>query len=155
MVLLGLGAGVSFPALMMLAMSGATQSDAGLASGLVNTTLQVGGAIGLAVLATLATTHTDALLEDGEATASALTGGYHLAFLIGVGLVIVAFLVALSVLRQTPWPWRSSPHLSCWSRDCLLGGGMSATGLGLPMSSQATAGPHLRPSSNRCTRRAG
>ena len=55
MILLGLGAGLSFPALMMLAMSGATPSDAGLASGLINTTAQVGGAIGLAVLATLAT----------------------------------------------------------------------------------------------------
>ena len=54
MLLLGIGAGLAFPALMTLAMSGATQRDAGLASGLVNTTQQVGGALGLAVLATLA-----------------------------------------------------------------------------------------------------
>ena len=60
MVLIGLGAGLGFPALMTLAMSGATPSDSGLASGLVNTTVQVGGAIGLAVLATLATERTDA-----------------------------------------------------------------------------------------------
>ena len=53
MVLLGIGAGLSFPSLMTLAMSGAAPDDAGLASGLVNTTLQVGGALGLAVLATL------------------------------------------------------------------------------------------------------
>ena len=66
MVLLGIGAGLAFPALMTLAMSGATPSDAGLASGLVNTTVQVGGAIGLAVLATLATERTDGLLADGE-----------------------------------------------------------------------------------------
>ena len=59
MILLGFGIGVSFPALMSLAMSGATESDAGLASGLVNTSAQVGGAIGLAVLATLSTTRTD------------------------------------------------------------------------------------------------
>ena len=65
MVLLGIGAGLAFPALMTLAMSGATPSDAGLASGLVNTTDQVGGAIGLAVLATLATERTDALRADG------------------------------------------------------------------------------------------
>ena len=75
MVLLGAGAGLAFPSLMMLAMSGATREDSGLASGLVNTTLQVGGAIGLAVLATLATTRTDTLLADGESTASALRAG--------------------------------------------------------------------------------
>jgi EmrB/QacA subfamily drug resistance transporter len=99
MVLLGMGAGLAFPSLMMLAMSGATRSDSGLASGLVNTTLQVGGAIGLAVLATLATTRTDSLLADGESSAEALTSGYHLAFLIGAVLVIVAIAVALTVLR--------------------------------------------------------
>jgi EmrB/QacA subfamily drug resistance transporter len=99
MVLLGTGAGLAFPSLMTLAMSGATASDSGLASGLVNTTLQVGGAIGLAVLATLATTRTDNLLAQGSSTASALTGGYHLAFLIGVGLVAAAIAVALTVLR--------------------------------------------------------
>jgi EmrB/QacA subfamily drug resistance transporter len=99
MVLLGTGAGLAFPSLMSLAMSGATASDTGLASGLVNTTLQVGGAIGLAVLATLATTRTDHLLAGGSSTASALTGGYHLAFLIGVGLVAAALLVAVTVLR--------------------------------------------------------
>ena len=60
MILLGIGAGCLFPALMTLAMSGATPSDAGLASGLVNTTAQVGGALGLAVLATLSTARTDA-----------------------------------------------------------------------------------------------
>ena len=70
---------------MTLAMSGATQEDAGLASGLVNTTLQVGGALGLAVLATLSTTRADGLLADGERTAAALTSGYHLAFAIGAG----------------------------------------------------------------------
>jgi EmrB/QacA subfamily drug resistance transporter len=100
MILLGVGAGVSFPALMTLAMSGATPSDSGLASGLVNTTQQVGGALGLAVLATLSSTRTDDLLESGESTASALTSGYHLAFVIGAGLVVVAFAVAATVLRS-------------------------------------------------------
>ena len=65
MLLIGLGAGIAFPSLMTLAMSGATPSDAGLASGLVNTSVQVGGAIGLAVLATLATERTNSLLADG------------------------------------------------------------------------------------------
>jgi MFS family permease len=102
MLLLGSGAGLSFPALMTLAMSGATPSDAGLASGLVNTTLQVGGALGLAVLATLSTTRSDALLEQGKSTAAALTEGYQLAFLIGAGLVVAAIAVALTVLQPTP-----------------------------------------------------
>jgi EmrB/QacA subfamily drug resistance transporter len=101
MVLLGIGAGLCFPSLMTLAMSGATRSDAGLASGLVNTTTQVGGALGLAVLATLSTTRTDGLLAGGDSTASALTGGYDLAFIIGAGLVLAAIGVALSLLRST------------------------------------------------------
>jgi EmrB/QacA subfamily drug resistance transporter len=100
MVLLGLGAGMSFPSLMTLAMSGATPSDAGLASGLVNTTLQVGGAIGLAVLATLATTRTQHLLNGGDGNASALTGGYHLAFIIAAGLVVTALVVAITVISS-------------------------------------------------------
>ena len=104
MILLGLGAGLSFPALMMLAMSGATPSDAGLASGLINTTAQVGGAIGLAVLATLATSRTDELLADGESTAAALTSGYHLALLIGAACVAAAFVVGLVVLRDAESP---------------------------------------------------
>ncbi|HEX2739311.1 MAG TPA: MFS transporter [Rubrobacter sp.] len=99
-VLLGFGAGVCFPALMTLAMSGATQSDAGLASGLVNTTAQVGGALGLAVLATLSATRSESLIGGGETTASALTGGYHLAFLIASGLVVAAIVVAVTVLES-------------------------------------------------------
>jgi EmrB/QacA subfamily drug resistance transporter len=99
MILLGTGAGLAFPSLMTLAMSGATREDSGLASGLVNTTLQVGGAVGLALLATLSTTRTDHLLAAGHSTASALTSGYHLAFLIGAGLLVAAFAVALTVLE--------------------------------------------------------
>src|SRR5215218_6629771 len=99
MTLLGLGIGVSFPALMTLAMSGATPQDAGLASGLVNTTAQVGGALGLAVLATLSATRSDNLLGDGAATASALTSGYHLAFWIGAALVLSALVVAITVIQ--------------------------------------------------------
>ena len=87
LVLLGVGAGLAFPALVTLAMSGATAADSGLASGLVNTTQQVGGALGLAVLATLSTSRSNHLLAEGESAASALTGGYHLAFAIGAGLV--------------------------------------------------------------------
>jgi EmrB/QacA subfamily drug resistance transporter len=99
MILFGLGAGLSFPALMTVAMSGATQEDAGLASGLVNTSAQVGGALGLAVLATLSASRSDSLIADGEATASALTSGYHLAFLIGAALVVAAIVVAVRVVQ--------------------------------------------------------
>jgi EmrB/QacA subfamily drug resistance transporter len=100
MLLLGAGAGIAFPALMTLSMSGVAPSDAGLASGLVNTTLQVGGALGLAVLATLSTSETGRLRERGESALSALNGGYHLAYLIGAGLLLAAIAVAVSVLQS-------------------------------------------------------
>jgi MFS family permease len=99
MVLLGAGAGLGFPSLMNLAMSGATESDSGLASGLVNSSVQVGGAIGLAVLATLAAERTDGLLAAGERNAVALNSGYHLAYLVGAALVGLALLVAVLVLE--------------------------------------------------------
>jgi MFS family permease len=108
MVLIGLGAGLGFPALMTMAMSGATPSDSGLASGLVNTSVQVGGAIGLAVLATLATGRTNHLLAHGDSTASALNSGYHLAYLIGAVLVGAAMVIAVSVLR--PERSAAAPH---------------------------------------------
>ncbi len=100
MLLLGTGAGLAFPALMTLAMSGATRSDSGLASGLVNTTTQVGGAIGLAVLATLATERTDGLRADGVSRDAALNSGFHLAYLVGAVLVGCAMAVAVLVLRS-------------------------------------------------------
>jgi len=100
MVLIGFGAGLAFPSLMTLAMSGATPQDSGLASGLVNTSVQVGGAIGLAVLATLATERTDGLLADGGSTAAALNSGYHLAYVIGALLVGAALVIALRAFRS-------------------------------------------------------
>jgi EmrB/QacA subfamily drug resistance transporter len=99
MALLGLGAGLAFPALMNLAMSGVAPQEAGLASGLVNTTAQVGGAVGLAVLATLSATRTETLADRGDGPLTALTGGFHFAFLIGAGLALVALVVALTVLE--------------------------------------------------------
>ena len=99
MLLLGGGAGMAFPALMTLAMSGATQSDSGLASGFVNTTTQVGGAIGLAVLATLASERTDSLRAAGEARDAALNSGYHLAYLVGAALTAVAIVAAVVVVE--------------------------------------------------------
>ena len=100
MIIFGFGAGVAFPALMMLAMSGATPSDAGLASGLVNTAGQVGGAIGLALLATVSTERTKTLLADGKSALEALNGGFHLAYLIGAALTLVAIAAAVTILRE-------------------------------------------------------
>ena len=111
MLLLGFGAGTAFPALMSLAMSGVEQHEAGLASGLVNTTAQVGAALGLAVLATLSASHSDNLIADGTATESALTSGYHLAFWIGAALVGAAIVAALTVLERAEAPeGQASPH---------------------------------------------
>jgi EmrB/QacA subfamily drug resistance transporter len=92
---MGVGAGVAFPSLMTLAMSTATPEDSGLVSGLVNTSQQVGGALGLSVLATLASSHSASLRHTGLSVASSLTDGYHLAFLIGIFAVAAG--VALSV----------------------------------------------------------
>ncbi len=103
MIFFGFGAGVAFPALMMLAMSGATPQDAGLASGLVNTAGQVGGAIGLALLATISTERTSTLLAEGKSMAEALNGGFHLAYAVGAALTAVAIVTSVTVLRsQSP-----------------------------------------------------
>src|ERR1700716_1220546 len=99
LALLGLGAGLSFPSMTIIAMSDAQPADAGLASGLLNTTGQVGGALGLAVLATLAGARTLSLLRDGAGTAAGLAGGYHLAWLVGAGTVIVTLALTVSLLR--------------------------------------------------------
>jgi hypothetical protein len=89
---------------MTLAMSGATPQDSGLASGLVNTSMQVGGAIGLAALATLATERTDGQLAAGASHLAALNSGYHLAYLVGAALVGIAAVIAIAVLRPAPMP---------------------------------------------------
>jgi hypothetical protein len=87
---------------MTLAMTGVKPEEAGLASGLVNTTMQVGGALGLAVLATLSTSRTGNLVSAGHSEASALTSGYQLAFVIAGALLLGALAIALTVLRPEP-----------------------------------------------------
>jgi len=104
MVLAGTGAGLCFPALMALAMSSATPQDAGLTSGLVNATAQIGGALGLAVLATVSASRSNTLIARHHPVAAALTDGYHLAFWIACGLVVAAAGITATVLRPQPVP---------------------------------------------------
>ena len=93
------GFGLAITALTTLAMSDARPEDAGLASGLFNTTQQVGAAVGVAALTTLATSHSNALTAGGGDPATALTAGFHLAFAAGAALVLAALLVAATILR--------------------------------------------------------
>ena len=98
LALIGIGSGLAFPALVGLAMSGATSSDAGLASGLVNTTRQVGGALGLAAMASAATARGASLASGGASAAVALTGGSQLALELAAGFVALAIVVAMTVI---------------------------------------------------------
>jgi EmrB/QacA subfamily drug resistance transporter len=119
-MLLAAGFGLALPALTTLGMSGASEEDAGLVSGLFNTTQQIGMALGVAVLSTLAAARTESLTANGRTAAEALTGGYHLAFAVGAGLLVTAFAVAFTMLRRpgrqaareraadTPRPGRST-----------------------------------------------
>jgi EmrB/QacA subfamily drug resistance transporter len=100
LALLGLGGGLSFPTLAIIAMSDAAPSDAGLASGILNTTGQVGGALGLAVLATLAGSHTVGLLQEGVSPAIALAAGYHFAWFVGAATTVVTLVLATTGLRS-------------------------------------------------------
>jgi MFS family permease len=99
MILLGLGAGMAFNPVLLAAMSDVEQSEAGLASGVVNTSFMMGGALGLAVLASLATSRTDSRLASGDGSLVALTSGYHVAFLVGAVFALVAAVLGAVLLR--------------------------------------------------------
>jgi MFS family permease len=99
MALLGIGGGLAFPSLFVLAMARTAPSDSGVASGLINTTGQVAGALGLAVLATLSTGRTSELLSHGQAITPALSDGFHLAWAVGAGLALASLVIAATVLR--------------------------------------------------------
>ena len=103
MLLVG-GFGLAAPAVMDLGMSGADPTDAGVVSGMFNTAQQIGGALGVAVLSTLAAARTHHLTSAGEHTAQALTGGFRLAFTIGSALLAVAIVITLTVLRRPAAP---------------------------------------------------
>jgi EmrB/QacA subfamily drug resistance transporter len=99
MILLGVGAGMAFNPVLLAAMSDVEPQEAGLASGVVNTSFMMGGALGLAVLASLAASRTDTLAAAGEVSAAALNGGYQVAFLVGAIFALMAAFVAALFLR--------------------------------------------------------
>ena len=100
MILLGIGAGMAFNPVLLAAMSDVEPSESGLASGLVNTSFMMGGALGLAVLASIAASRSHSLRVAGSGELSALTGGYHLAFLVGAAFAALAAVLGGTLLRQ-------------------------------------------------------
>lgn len=101
MVLLGLGAGMAFNPVLLAAMNEVDASDSGLASGLVNTAFMMGGAVGLAILASMAGARTENLLAHGYAEASALTSGYQLAFMAAALFALLAAAIGALFLRNS------------------------------------------------------
>jgi EmrB/QacA subfamily drug resistance transporter len=112
MTLLGIGCGMAMNPVLLAAMSDVPQSESGLASGVVNTAFMMGGALGLAVLASLAAARTDRLLALGADSLAALNGGYHIAFAIGAGFAAAAALLSAVLLRSAPQPAADSPALA-------------------------------------------
>jgi MFS family permease len=101
MILLGFGAGTAFNPVLLAAMSDVEPDDAGLASGVVNTSFMMGGALGLAVLASLAAARTDTLLASGTDSLTALNDGYHVAFVVGAIFATAAAVIGGAVLRTS------------------------------------------------------
>jgi EmrB/QacA subfamily drug resistance transporter len=99
MILLGIGAGTAFNPMLLAAMSDVEPSESGLASGVVNTAFMMGGALGLAVLASIAASRTDSLASSGDSHLAALTGGYHVAFVGGALAALAASALAAVRLR--------------------------------------------------------
>ncbi len=114
MILLGFGAGLAFNPVLLAAMGDVEQGDAGLASGLVNTSFLMGGALGLAVLASLAASRTETLTASGDSALAALTGGYQAAFLVGAIFAFAAAAIGGFLLRPSmalqEHPAEAEPH---------------------------------------------
>jgi EmrB/QacA subfamily drug resistance transporter len=123
MTLLGFGAGMALNPVLLAAMGDVEQSDAGLASGVVNTSFMMGGALGLAVLASVAASRTSHLAATGDSHQVALLGGYHLAFLIGAAFAFAAAIIAARLLRAVAVPEQAaqeSEHASAEVGDAAL-----------------------------------
>jgi MFS family permease len=101
---IGIGLGFSFVPLSIAALAGVTPYEAGLASGLFNTSQQIGGALGVAVFSTVATNRTSDLLKQGESQASALTSGFTLAFWVAVGFGVAALVATLLMIHPEEMP---------------------------------------------------
>jgi EmrB/QacA subfamily drug resistance transporter len=105
-IAVGIGAGIAFNPLLLAAMSGVAPEQAGLASGVVNTAFMMGGAVGLAVLASISSSRADTLLSSGDEQLAALNGGYHVAFLVGALFVVASAAVGGALLRvEAPQPY--------------------------------------------------
>jgi MFS family permease len=101
MILLGIGAGLALNPLLLAAMADVQPRDSGLASGITNTGIMMGAALGLAGLASVASSRTAQVAAHGSPTAVALTAGYHTAFLVSAGLAVAAALIAAVAIRTT------------------------------------------------------
>jgi len=101
MILLGFGAGIAFNPVLLAAMSDVAPTESGLASGVVNTAFMMGGALGLAILASLAASRTNSLLASGDGRLAALNGGYHTAFLVSTLIAVLAAVLGGTLLRTT------------------------------------------------------
>jgi len=99
-LLIGVGLGFSFVPVSIAALAGVTQQDAGLASGLINTSQQIGGALGVAILTTVATTTTESSVEDGVSQPQALVDGFSASFWVAAAFAVVAIILTLTVLRR-------------------------------------------------------
>jgi len=109
MILLGFGAGIALNPVLLAAMGDVEPTDAGLASGVVNTSFMMGGALGLAILASLAASRTETLLASGDDRTAALTGGYHAAFLVGAIFAAAAAAIG-GLLLRTRMPAAAPGH---------------------------------------------
>jgi MFS family permease len=117
MVLLGVGAGVAFNPMLLAAMSDVDPADSGLASGIVNTSFMMGGALGLAVLASLAASRTTSLRASGDGPLAALVGGYHVAFVVGALFAATAALLG-AVLFRSNAPQQAHEGAPALSAEC-------------------------------------